>query len=345
MSIIEPESLYKSIFDHALIAIGVTDTEGRFILVNNTWCSQLCYSLEESKLLSLKDILLPEDMEIRLGNFQKLVRGETDCFQKLSRYKRKDGSGFWTNLSVTSIKNSAGEVIAVLNIFQDIDKLVKTENNLKHINLSLEDINEHMKIANQEVQKKNEELQLAYKKLDELARTDSLTGLANRRELEERLLMESRRTMRTKNEFCICICDIDDFKLINDNNGHDVGDIVLKDLAELFTRCIRETDVVGRWGGEEFMFILPETPLKGGMGAMERVRLTIENYVFTVKDKTFQLTVTIGVSTFMPDSRLEDVIKQADLALYAGKKNYKNIVIQYTKQLEAIHSIYLKKRT
>ncbi len=345
MSVLEPENLYKNIFDHALIAIGITDTEGRFILVNDTWCDQLCYSKEEAMQLTLKDILLPEDMEIRLRNFQKLVNGETDCFQKLSRYKRKDGSGFWTNLSVTSIKDSEGVVIAVLNIFQDIDKLIKTENNLKHLSLSLEDVNEQMKTANREIQQKNDELQLAYKKLEELARTDSLTGLANRRQLEERLLMEARRTLRTRNEFCICICDIDDFKQINDNNGHDIGDKVLKNLADLFPQCIRETDVVGRWGGEEFMIILPETPLKDAMIPMERVRIAVKSHEILAGDKTFNVTTTIGFSCFYPDSKLEEVIKQADLALYAGKKNQKNIVIQYTKQLEAIHSIYLKNRT
>lgn len=344
MNILKPESLYKNIFDHALIAIGVTDTEGRFILVNNTWCNQLCYTQEEAEKLTLKDILLPEDREVRLSNFQKLVKGETDCFQKLSRYRRKDGSGFWTDLSVTSIKNSAGQVIAVLNIFQDIDKLIKSEHSLKDSNLSLEAINDQMKTVNKEVQKKNEELQQAYKKLAELARTDSLTGLANRRELEERLLMESRRTQRTKHEFCICICDIDEFKLINDDCGHNCGDLVLKDVAGIFARYTRETDFTGRWGGDEFMLILPETQLKDAMVPMERVRKAVEAHEIKAGDKTFSVTVSMGFSVFLPDSRLEDVIKQADLALYAGKKSNKNLVVQYTKHLETIHSVYVKNR-
>jgi len=336
---LKPESLYKKIFDNALVAIGIMNTEGKFILVNNTWCKQLSYTPDEAGSLTLKDILVPEDIEERLNNLQKIVNEETENIHNFYRYRRKDGSIFWTNLSITSIRNDAGEVIAVLNIFQDIDTLIKNENKLKDINLNLESVNEHIKNSHEEIQRKNEELQLAYSKLEELARTDVLTGLPNRMQLQDRLLTESNRTSRTKQDFCICICDIDDFKQINDNYGHNIGDIVLKDIAGIFRKCTRLTDFVGRWGGEEFMLILPETTLADAMPPMERVRSDVESHQIIAGDKTFSATITMGFSCFYPDSKLEDVIKQADLALYAGKKSGKNLVIRYTKQLEAVHSI------
>ncbi|MBM4399702.1 MAG: GGDEF domain-containing protein [Candidatus Cloacimonetes bacterium] len=332
------ESLYQQVFDTALVAIGVTDLEGKFILVNNTWCKQLGYNITEAMVLTTKDITLSEDFDESDETYKKLINDELECIQKIQRYVCKDGSSFWANVNTSPIKNINGNVICVLNIFLDINEQIKNENSLKTINHALESVNEKLKAANKEIHKKNEELQLAYFKLDDLARTDALTGLPNRRQLEELLEVEMSRTNRTKREFCICIGDIDNFKRINDTYGHDVGDIVLKDIASIFSRSTRTTDTIGRWGGEEFLFILPETPLNGTLVLMERVRQFVMSHKVQKDDLTFSVTITLGFSVFNPGCIIEEVVKQADIALYAGKKSGKNIAVAYTKGLEAINS-------
>jgi diguanylate cyclase len=159
--------------------------------------------------------------------------------------------------------------------------------------------------------------------------------------MEELLDNESKRTNRTKREFSICMCDVDDFKQINDKYGHDMGDLVLQELSEVFQKNIRVTDAVGRWGGEEFLFLLPETPVQGAQLWMERVRQAVMAHRIIKGDLEINVTITLGATSFEPEDSLEKVIKQADLALYAGKKSGKNIAVEYKKQLEVIHSIYI----
>jgi diguanylate cyclase (GGDEF)-like protein/PAS domain S-box-containing protein len=333
---IKLESLYQQIFDTALIAIGVADLEGRFIYVNNAWCSQIGCSHSEAKSLSVKDITLHDDMDDYNNDFRKLVNSECSSYHKMRRYQRKDGSSFWANLNVSALYDSTGKLFAVLKVFQDLDVYIQKENSLKEINNALEELNEKLQKANIEISRKNSELRQAYTKLDELSRTDKLTGLPNRRQLEDQLDFEARRTVRSKHEFTICIGDIDDFKHVNDTYGHDVGDLVLKDIADIINNCTRTTDIAGRWGGEEFLFILPETPALGALVLMERVRQTIFTHRTVKDDISVSVTLTLGFSIFKADSKLEDILKQADLALYAGKKCGKNLAVCYKEELETI---------
>jgi diguanylate cyclase (GGDEF)-like protein/PAS domain S-box-containing protein len=341
MDELELNSLYRSVIDNAMVAIGLTDTEGKFILVNYAWCQKLGYSPNDANLLSLKDITMPEDSERSAANFRKLVKGEVDGIQKLTRYQRRNGTCFWANLFVAPVKDQFGRVNSVLGIWHDVDSQLREETSLKGLDSVADSATEKLMSAQSEILKKEMELQNAYHKLDELAYTDVLTELPNRRHMEDMLQNEAKRTSRTKREFSICICDIDDFKKINDSYGHDVGDMVLKEVSAIFQNCIRTTDSVGRWGGEEFLFILTETPLKGSYIVMERVRQEVEQHKFINGETEIKVTVTLGASTYEPDSELENIIKQADLALYAGKKSGKNLAIEYTKQLEVIHSIYI----
>jgi PAS domain S-box-containing protein len=117
----ELNSLYRSVIDNAMVAIGLTDTDGRFILVNNAWCEKLGYSPNDANLLSLRDITMPEDTEKSNANFKKLVNSEVDGIQKLTRYMRKDGSCFWANLFVSPVKNQFGRVTSILGIWHDVD--------------------------------------------------------------------------------------------------------------------------------------------------------------------------------------------------------------------------------
>ncbi len=189
-----------------------------------------------------------------------------------------------------------------------------------------EDITDRKK-AETEIRRKNEELRKAYKKLDLLARTDPLTGLSNRRDMREKIQDEIHRYERKKEPFSIVIADIDDFKAVNDNCGHAAGDHVLKEIAGFLKSGLRKQDHVGRWGGEEFLFMLPGIDLKKSRQISERIRANIENNPFHFKNHKINVTMTFGVGIFDKMMNIEECLKSADNALYKGKISGKNCVV------------------
>ncbi len=160
------------------------------------------------------------------------------------------------------------------------------------------------------------------------AKIDPLTGVFNRRTFNEMLIREIARTEREKNEFCLAMIDIDDFKRINDVYGHLVGDAVLKDLASRVNENIRLGDVFARYGGEEFAIILPNTSLEGAFALAERIRKNISSRPYELYDKSIRYTVSIGLSMFngRTPCKKDELINNADEALYQSKKEGKNRV-------------------
>lgn len=167
----------------------------------------------------------------------------------------------------------------------------------------------------------------AERKLKHLSRTDTLTGLANRRELTERVTLEAKRMERTGDFFSFVLADIDHFKKTNDTFGHDAGDEVLKRTAGIFQESARANDVIARWGGEEFLFLLPNTQLEGAAIVAEKLRNKIENEVFIFKEQEIRTTITCGVSICSPGMDYSDAIKAADVCLYQGKDKGRNTVV------------------
>ena len=188
--------------------------------------------------------------------------------------------------------------------------------------------------ANNVVQKKNDELLNLNKKLEEIARTDPLTNLANRRALLEYLEYERIRFERGHHHFIIIICDIDNFKNVNDSYGHDFGDYVLKTISSIMQETLRKQDVVGRWGGEEFLIMLPETSLQGGIIAANKVRKNIAQHDFSLNDISVKVTMTFGLEIYNNSEDLIKTINRADKALYNGKNSGKNKVVAYSKVLK-----------
>jgi len=169
-----------------------------------------------------------------------------------------------------------------------------------------------------------------HQKLEDAAITDPLTGLHNRRKMMEVLENERIRSERTKQSFCIVMCDIDHFKKFNDTHGHDCGDFVLVELSGLIRSALRKQDFVGRWGGEEFLFVYPETMIEGGKTVTEKVRTVIEETIFYFNGIKLNITMTFGVSVHTKGKTVNSVIKEADDALYRGKQQGRNCVILST---------------
>ena len=165
-------------------------------------------------------------------------------------------------------------------------------------------------------------------KLEKMARTDTLTELSNRRDMTERLEMESARSARSGRAFGIILFDIDLFKSVNDNYGHEAGDKVLITVGELFRSVLRGSDLCARWGGEEFLILCPETDLDQTLAVAEKCRRAVETAPFLFSGQTVQVTVSGGVSAMRPhcDWDWELLVREADAALYQAKDGGRNRV-------------------
>ena len=166
-----------------------------------------------------------------------------------------------------------------------------------------------------------------FQEVQSLALTDPLTGLQNRRSLFELGRVELARAQRMKRPFCCMMLDLDHFKNINDQYGHLIGDQVLQEFAKRCKNSVREVDLVGRYGGEELIILLPETDRKTSMQVAERLRVCIAEYPIRVFDKEISVTVSIGVATQDENTiHLETLIARADQAMYIAKHKGRNKV-------------------
>lgn len=170
-------------------------------------------------------------------------------------------------------------------------------------------------------------LQYTMERLEWTSKTDSLTGLYNRRYIMERIENELISYKRNKKKFSLIISDIDFFKNINDTFGHDGGDRVLKVVSKSLQDAVREQDFISRWGGEEFLILLPETELEGGHILANKLKKMIDELMIDYNGVELSITMTFGVTVNEEDEIIEDTIKKADAALYEGKSRGRNCVI------------------
>ncbi|MDZ7832401.1 MAG: sensor domain-containing diguanylate cyclase [Desulfobacterales bacterium] len=171
---------------------------------------------------------------------------------------------------------------------------------------------------------KNQELEAKNQVLERLSQTDYLTGLLNRRKINEALEKEYQRTMRYAATFSIIIFDIDWFKSINDTYGHDAGDQVLKEVADIVSSMLRATDRLARWGGEEFLILCPETNLEGAATIAQKIQAAIGENRFSVPRK---VTISAGACEYRSELSLENLLVEADRKLYEAKFRGRNQVV------------------
>ena len=183
-------------------------------------------------------------------------------------------------------------------------------------NRSIKQINAQLELSHNEIAKKN-------RLLEELAISDNLTKLYNRHKLDEVLISESNRANRNDTSFGVIIIDVDNFKSINDTHGHQIGDEVLKEFALALKEHSRKTDIIGRWGGEEFLIICTEMTREGMLVHANNLTKQISSFPFSLGE---HITASMGVSMYKKDENIVEVIKRADDALYKAKENGKDRV-------------------
>ena len=250
------------------------------------------------------------------------------------------------NLDIQEIRvgNRKDELGQLGNAFNTMHDTIKRQ---------IQELNAHREILEQEVKERTKDLEEVNKKLEMISKTDELTGLPNRRDMNETISNEVGRSQRTNKPFCFIFIDIDHFKNINDTYGHACGDVILKSVAQTIRGLLRKYDVFARYGGEEFLTLLPETDLEGARIVAERFRRQIEKMTVRYADFTIKITITLGVAKY--DHRLgaDRSIQMADKALYQGKEGGRNRVIVWNPEwvtdadyeAAAIEQAALKKNT
>lgn len=186
--------------------------------------------------------------------------------------------------------------------------------------------------------KRNEELQRALERISEIGIKDELTGLYNRRHMND--ILEKQKALADRGDygFVICYLDLDHFKKINDNFGHNVGDEVLKIYSDICQRQIRSIDYCGRFGGEEFVLVLAKTNLEGAKIVAERIRSELEAYDFNSVTQGLSVTVSVGLTPYHNIEPVMKTVARADAALYRAKESGRNRVVAMDQENQLIQS-------
>ncbi|OQY09516.1 MAG: hypothetical protein B6I28_02850 [Fusobacteriia bacterium 4572_132] len=217
------------------------------------------------------------------------------------------------------------KVIFIFLILQSIlmgMKLSKTLKKERELAFEIKEMNKELEII---VANRTKELEAKNKELSEKVKVDGLTNLLNHNSIYENLLIELKRAERYKLKMSVLMCDIDDFKKINDIYGHQVGDKVLRLISEELKKNVRIMDIVGRYGGEEFIIIFPETSMEKAEVASERIRKSINN--IEMSEYNIKISISGGLVKNEENETVESIVKRADKRMYEAKRKGKNKII------------------
>lgn len=222
----------------------------------------------------------------------------------------------------------AGGVDYITKPFDEAELLarINTHISLRKAKNRLKDSNSKLRKANKIIEEKNIQLERAVQKLESLAITDYLTGAYNRRYAYGKLKEMQDEYINNGTYFSIILGDIDYFKSFNDIYGHALGDNILITLVKLISENLRSSDFLVRWGGEEFMIILPSTTLESACNFTEKLKKIITRKTFIINKKEIRLSMTFGVSEMTNEASIDDLIDKTDSLLYKGKHQGRNCI-------------------
>jgi diguanylate cyclase (GGDEF)-like protein/PAS domain S-box-containing protein len=284
---------HQAILAGTMDGFWLVDIEGRLLEVNDTYCQMSGYSSQELLSMHISDLEAVESLQETAKHIQKIKETGEDCFE--SKHRRKDGSIFDVEISAQYRLIEGGQFVVFL-----------------------QDITERKQAA---------------KEIESLAYYDPLTHLPNRRMLIDHIKRAMALRMRTGSDGAILFLDLDHFKTLNDTLGHAIGDMLLQQVAERLTTCLRENDTVarlGRLGGDEFVVMLedlsnhPQEAASQAEIVGEKIHTSL-NRPYQLATHEYKGTVSIGIALFSDhDSSKDDLLKHADIAMYQAKKDGRN---------------------
>ena len=261
-------------------------------------------------ILTIKaDVVLKVDVEPDILKLE-LWQENTNCPR--ITLTSKDGKPFWVKMTITPNIDKDGKINGFTAYNIDITNQKKLEA-------------EKLKTL-----QRTKELVIANEKLEQLTILDTLTQLYNRLKLDTSVQESYESYERYKRVFSVILIDVDHFKSVNDTHGHLVGDEVLKSIAAILKSSVRTTDILGRWGGEEFMIVCEETNIEGSYSLAENIRKEIEKYNF---DRVGKKTISLGIAEIEDAISVDELIKRADDSLYYAKANGRNRSVKYSESL------------
>lgn len=291
---------------------------------NASWCALLGFPTDELQhpIEEFAAQLHEDDRDTVLASIDAALR-RSGHYRHEHRMQRKDGSEIWVlDRGEVVERDPAGRPIRMAGCVTDISARKRDEQALRRATEALAEMNAQLE---QKVAERTEALARANEELRLLARHDALTGLPNRLAGNERLSDEFIRMKRSGVAYAVLMMDLDHFKSINDSHGHAVGDAVLRHAAEVLRRSIRETDFVARFGGEEFLAVIPATDLTGAQIVGEKIRQAIETSVAPIVER---LTMSLGLALATPDhDDIHVAMRHADRGLYRAKRAGRNQLV------------------
>jgi len=295
------EGRLRAMANQTIVGIGVAEN-GRVTYINPRLEEMYGYSLEELQGMDLMSIVIEEDRALSSELMRKRWSGELDEAHYVFRARRKDGRIIDVEVHGSTARLDSG--MALVSVALDITERVRAERELQAVQLQLR----------------------------EQSIRDSLTGLYNRRHFEEALARELIIHQRTKREVSLVIADVDRFKSINDEFGHPAGDEVLREVAQVIRSHSRTSDIFCRYGGEEFILVMPGMPQAAAVERAELLRAEISCKTVHYGRAEIAVTASFGVASFPQDGlHSGDLITAADKAMYAAKRGGRNQVRSATK--------------
>ncbi len=294
------EQHFRAFFERSMVGMATTGRDKRWLDVNAALCEMLGYTHAELLQRTWAEVTHPDDLPADLALFEQVLRGEIDDYVLDKRFLHKDGRIVHTHTTPRCLRRDDGSVDYFVVLIQDITE-----------------------------KKQSEEL------LWWQANFDTLTGLPNRRMLIDRLEQELRKRHHTRLPLALLFIDLDRFKEVNDTLGHAKGDVLLVEAARRIRGCVRESDTVARLGGDEFMIILSELPDLRQVEIIAHSILRRLSEAFRLDLETVYVSASIGVTLYPDDAGgVEQLIRNADQAMYAAKSLGRNRFSYFTRALQ-----------
>ncbi|MHC6226676.1 sensor domain-containing diguanylate cyclase [Pseudomonas sp. X10] len=317
------EEQLQTLFE--LISDGIWDWNANtgYVYRNPGWYAMLgypCHSMDNT-VLTWESVIHPDDYPRVMAHFEAYINQRNEHYRIEYRCRRQDGSYLWIEDSGHIIaRNEDGSVARMLGAHRNIDAGKRLVAELEQKNQSLEALVEE---RTRELSWVNEQLQRQLDENRDLAERDALTRAANRYCLERTLQQECERARRFRQPLALIVMDLDDFKPINDRYGHARGDSVLLDVVERIRECLRPQDLLARWGGDEFVVVLPGTALPQALDCTASLREAIQR---AEPVGGCRLTMSYGVVQWQDGEDQTQLLSRADQALYRAKAAGKDAI-------------------
>lgn len=301
-------SEYKKAVDLSNI-VSKTNPKGLITYANDKFCEISGYKREELIGKAHNLIRHPSMPSSVFKELWDTIKNKK-TWQGLITNLRKDGRSYVVHSTIVPILDIDGDIVEFIAIRNDVTEFENTKEQLGTLNKAMKH--------------KVDELYSMAQNLEQQASIDILTGIFNRMKFEEYFDLEVQKAKMHRNPLSIILLDIDDFKKVNDTFGHNEGDEVIKSISNLLTKNVRGTDTLSRWGGEEFVILLPSTSLEQAKIVANNLRKIIFDHDFNIPQQ--KISCSFGVAIYNPEDTKEELFKRVDKILYKAKNSGKNIV-------------------